>query len=321
VKNEERFIGRCLESLISQNVQKNLYQVIVVDGKSTDKTTNIVNEYIKKYPSLIKLCENSKEWQSAGRNVAIKTENRSNLFAYIDGHCIADCEWLKNLYKSYRELGDPMIGGIGSIHKSPKDEQLFGKAIEQVFCSFLGGFGSSYRPSTAIKKVHTVPFALYNKEALMEVGFYDEDLRYGEDFSLNFKLRNKGFNIYVEPKAVVYYYKRNSLFSFSKQMFNYGVAKAIILKRYPSAVGIMCLIPSISIVFLIVSIVLSVYLGMSIIVISIIALYLLMVYFSTTISVISEKQLTYINSMPKIYITQHFSFGFGFLFGLAKKGW
>jgi len=306
---------------MSQDLPKNLYQIVVVDGKSTDKTANIVKKYIKIYPNMIKLYENSKEWQAAGRNLAIKTENESNLFAYIDGHCIADSEWLRSLYNSYRELKDPYIGGIGSIHRSPKDELLFGKAIEQVFCSFIGGFGSSYKPARTRKKVNTVPFALYNKEALEKAGLYDEDMRYGEDFSLNFKLRNKGYNIYVEPKAVVYYYKRNSLFSFSKQMYNYGIAKAIIKKKYPSAVGITSCIPSISIIILMFSFALSFYLGMSIVVISIIVLYLIAVYCSTLMSAFAEKQWLFIRTMPKIYIIEHFAFGIGFLFGLAKKGW
>lgn len=321
VKNEEKYIEKCLNSLVNQDFPHDFYQIVVVDGMSTDQTLNIVKNYVREYPRLIKLYENSKEWQAAGRNLAIKLEEKTNLFAYIDGHCIADNEWLKSLYSSYKEMNNYKVGGIGSVHRSPEDELPFGKAVEQVFCSLIGGLGSSYKPANQRKEVNTAPFVLYKREALEKVGFYDEDMRYGEDFTLNFKLRKAGYNLFVDPKAIVYYYKRNSLFSFSKQMYNYGVTKAIIRRKYPSAISILHYIPSISIVFLIILIIISFFLEKVILLVFFMLLYLSVVYFSTFMSAIAKKQWGFIGIMPEIYITEHFAFGIGFLLGLAKKGW
>ena len=47
VRNEEKTIGKCLTSLINQTLSKELYEIVVVDGKSTDNTCKIV-EYISK---------------------------------------------------------------------------------------------------------------------------------------------------------------------------------------------------------------------------------------------------------------------------------
>ena len=47
VHNQEKYIGRCLRSLLSQNFQRNEYQIIVIDDGSTDKT-NYALELFKK---------------------------------------------------------------------------------------------------------------------------------------------------------------------------------------------------------------------------------------------------------------------------------
>jgi len=47
-RNEEEFIEKCLESLLAQDYPSELIEIIVVDGMSTDKTLEIVNEIKKK---------------------------------------------------------------------------------------------------------------------------------------------------------------------------------------------------------------------------------------------------------------------------------
>ena len=41
--NEEKYIGRCLRSLVSQNFPKEKYKVIVINDGSTDKTSYAIN--------------------------------------------------------------------------------------------------------------------------------------------------------------------------------------------------------------------------------------------------------------------------------------
>lgn len=50
--NEERFIERCLDSVISQTFPFKEMDVMVVDGGSSDKTREIVNEYHLKYDNI-----------------------------------------------------------------------------------------------------------------------------------------------------------------------------------------------------------------------------------------------------------------------------
>ena len=112
VKNEEKYIEECLQSLIDQDFPHEFYQIVVVDGMSDDHTIHIINKLMEKYPKLIKFYSNPKEWQAVGRNIAIKNEKKSNLIAYIDGHCIADRKWLKSLYNCLQSLNHANVAGV-----------------------------------------------------------------------------------------------------------------------------------------------------------------------------------------------------------------
>jgi succinoglycan biosynthesis protein ExoA len=322
IKNEEHYIQKCLESLLNQTFSKKSFQIIIVDGGSTDNTLHIVERYLGKYPDFISLHHNPKQWQAVGRNIAIRNDKKSDLISYIDGHCIAEPHWLENLYNSFLESDSNQLGGVGSIHYSPDDESILGKSIEQVFSTPIGGFGSSYQPEKKKRQVQTAPFVLYSKSALKDVGYYDEDMKIGEDYTLNYKLQKKKYSLYVEPKAIVYYYKKQSLPAFFQQMFNYGIAKAIIVKKYPSSLSFFHFLPIIfSFAFLFL-----VFIGMFMPVIFFFVIFLFIIYISilfyyALLTSITKKQFYFCYLMPCIFVLQHVGYSIGFLKGLFKKSW
>lgn len=58
VYNEEKYIEKCIQSLIEQTYSLLNMEWIFVDGMSTDDTVNIIKQYIAQYP--IRLFENKK---------------------------------------------------------------------------------------------------------------------------------------------------------------------------------------------------------------------------------------------------------------------
>jgi cellulose synthase/poly-beta-1,6-N-acetylglucosamine synthase-like glycosyltransferase len=67
-RNEEEFIGKCLESLINQDYKN--YEIIVIDDSSEDKTGEIISEYAKKYPKIIPVSAKPKPDGWMGKNWA-----------------------------------------------------------------------------------------------------------------------------------------------------------------------------------------------------------------------------------------------------------
>ncbi|MCM2465811.1 glycosyltransferase family 2 protein [Methanoculleus oceani] len=321
VKNEEEHIERCLLSLINQNYPKDSYCIVVVDGLSVDRTTNIVNEYRSRYSNFIRLYHNPKGWQAAGRNLAIENEEQSDLVAYIDGHCIAEKNWLKNLSDVLLH-SDVDVAGVGSIIKSPSDESGLGRAIDRVFSTTLGAAGTSYIPKKELTVVDTVPFVLYRKEALFKVGLYDEEMRYGEDYSLNFKLRRAGYRLLVNPDAKVYYYKRKNVAEFYNQMYNYGVTKAILGKKYPASLKSIHYLPSFSLAVLLSFGFLGIVVSEALYVLGfIIAAYLCLICLTSIYFSVKEGNWDYIISIPTAYLVEHIGYSVGFIVGFRKQGW
>ena len=69
-RNEEKFISKCLDSIIRQDYLEENLEVLVVDGMSEDKTRDIVKSYIKTYP-FIKLLNNFRKIKAVALNIGI----------------------------------------------------------------------------------------------------------------------------------------------------------------------------------------------------------------------------------------------------------
>jgi chlorobactene glucosyltransferase len=67
-RNEEEFIGKCLDSLVKQDYEN--YEIIVIDDSSEDKTGEIISEYAKKYPKIIPVSARPKPDGWMGKNWA-----------------------------------------------------------------------------------------------------------------------------------------------------------------------------------------------------------------------------------------------------------
>jgi glycosyltransferase involved in cell wall biosynthesis len=322
VKNEEKYLDKCLESLFLQNFPEDRYKITIVDGLSSDNTLRIASEWQKKYPRRISICNNPLEWQASSRNIGIKSDSESNLVAYIDGHCIADKNWLKNLDSIFNQKQDADLAGVGSIIASPHDESDIGQTIDLVFSTVLGAAGSSYKAADAIQEVKTAPYVLYSRSALEKVNFYDEDIKIGEDFALNYKLRAAGLKLFVNPDAIVYYYKRSSIIQFFYQMVNYGIAKAIIAKKFSGSITVYHYLPSIVLVLVGVMGISGFFIaGIGQFLLFGFGIYLLVLFSYGIFFSIIRKKLKFLLLVPLVFLAEHFGYSAGFIAGLFRKGW
>ena len=51
VYNVEKYLGKCLESLVNQTLKD--IEIIVVNDGSPDKSQDIIDNYVQKYPELM----------------------------------------------------------------------------------------------------------------------------------------------------------------------------------------------------------------------------------------------------------------------------
>jgi glycosyltransferase involved in cell wall biosynthesis len=110
--NEERHIVKCLESLKSQRYPGDRFEIIVVDNGSTDRTLNLCEKYTESIHVLPGV--NVSELRNYGAGKA-----RGEIYAFIDGDCEADGNWLANAVKSLEtERASP--GPIARSRRMPR---------------------------------------------------------------------------------------------------------------------------------------------------------------------------------------------------------
>lgn len=82
VYNTEKFIRKCLDSLCSQQIPADRYEIIVVNDGTKDKAIPIVREFIAKY-SNIRLIEQENQGLSVARNTGLK-KSRGKYIWFFD---------------------------------------------------------------------------------------------------------------------------------------------------------------------------------------------------------------------------------------------
>jgi len=68
VFNTEKFIKKCINSCLKQNIQNNHYEIIIINDGSTDNSLEIINSYIKNYDNIHVFSQSNKKQGSARNN-------------------------------------------------------------------------------------------------------------------------------------------------------------------------------------------------------------------------------------------------------------
>ncbi len=92
----------------------------------------------------------------------------------------------------------------------------------------------------------TVYLGVYRRQAIENVGGYDETMLIAEDWELNYRIRAAGGLIWFTPDLKVTYRPRASLGTLAKQQFRYGRWRRVIARRYPETVNPRYLAPPVA---------------------------------------------------------------------------
>jgi len=315
-RNEEKFIGRCLDSLMLQNYPKNKMEILVVDGASEDKTREIVKSYSQKYP-FIKLLENPKKVTSFALNIGLK-KMRGDIMMHTGAHSTYEPNYIAKSVKYLREYNADNVGGV--LLTKPATNTLAAKSIALVLSNRFGTGNSYFRTGSEKPRfVDTVFGGCYKREVFEKIGPYNENLTRSQDMEFNLRLKKAGGKILLAPDIVSYYHPKSTLAEFFKHNIADGIWAIYPLKFGAPLFKLRHLIPLLFVGGLLTSAVISIFFKPFIFVFSgILALYLIVsLFFSFSIAT-KEKNLALIPFLVLAFASRHFGYGIGSFAGLIK---
>lgn len=208
VRNEEKFISKCLAGIISQTYSIDKLEVLVIDGLSDDDTAEIVEQYSKRYPQ-IKLLKNNKKITPVAMNIGIKNAT-GNYIMFSGAHSEFPEDYIEKCIHHIEESGADNVGGI--VKTKPRENTLMGKVIAEVLSSPFGVGGAKFRTGTDKPvEVDTVPFGFYKREVFDKIGLFNEKLVRNQDIDLNLRLKRAGGKIILFPDIQLTYFARSTL--------------------------------------------------------------------------------------------------------------
>lgn len=310
-RNEENFIGSCIETLENQDFDRTAYEIIIIDGLSEDNTVPIIMEKKKNYGNIVLLI-NPKQIASPAFNKGLKYAKGNYIFI-VGAHAEYPSDFIK---KSIDSLGENDADCVGGKEIDISKSKL-GKIFAAVRNTAFGGGLSPYRYSDKKQFVKTVAFGCYKKETLARVGGFDETLIRNQDNDINKRIIQSGGKILFDPGIRFYYFARDSLKGIFRQLYGYGYWEAKLIKKRKSQFSIITLIPSIFAIYTMCALMFVLLTGSALpLCMEFIPYIAVFAYFA--IKAIIPNRLNVVIALF-LYLTIHFSIGIGFIVGLIFR--
>ena len=316
IYNEEKYIAKCIDSILEQDFPKDELEIILADGMSQDCTREIVAKYTAKYP-FISLIDNPKRIAPWAMNLAVK-EAKGDVIMRLDAHAIYEKNYFSALVRALKVYDADNVGAVcrtDVLNKTPKT-----LAIREVLSNKFGVGNSTFRTGiSGVQEVETVPFGCWKREVFEKYGMYDVRLVRNQDIELNKRIIRGGGRIVIVPDTYCTYFARENYHELAKN--NYGNGKWNILTVYYTkemrSLSVRHFVPLAFVLSLIVPILVGVFWWPTLCV-SVLALCLyLLALGSVSAKLAVSKRLSFFYLLASFSVL-HISYGWGSLVGILK---
>lgn len=234
VYNAERYLARCLDSLLALDYPRDRFEIVIVDASSKDRTQDLVREAAARAKSQggpeVRLFEKPGSI-GVGRNEGVR-HARGEFVAVTDGDMSVSREWLRELLAAFAY--EDRIGATGGPNNTATQDlasksvacvPVHGPTLDEVA---LLGRNRYHEPFVSSSDWYTnvTRNSMYRRDVLLQVGSFAEELISTEDPELNERIHRAGWKTAYNPKAVVRHFHRASLGAFYRQQRHYAYGHA-----------------------------------------------------------------------------------------------
>lgn len=234
VYNRPNEAGELLESLSRQTFTD--FEVIMVDDGSTQTCEEVCRQYSDKMPVHYFFKPNS--GPGGTRNFGAEKSSGEYLLI-LDSDVVLPETYLQVTAAELEREDSDAFGGPDRAHSSFTDMQ---KAISYSMTSFFttGGIRGGKKK---LDKFYPRSFNLGCKAEAFKALNGFSDMRFGEDIDFSIRVFKNNYKCRLFPESWVWHKRRTDLKKFFKQVYNSGIARINLYKKYPESLKIVHLLP------------------------------------------------------------------------------
>ena len=250
VYNRPDEIDELLQSLTIQTDKD--FEVIVVEDGSEIASKEIVEKYKEKLNVSYFYIDNSGPGQA--RNFGAKHAGGEYLII-LDSDCIVPENYILSVRK---ELEANPVDAFGGPDKALDSFTPVQKSINYSMTSFFttGGIRGGGKK---MDKFYPRSFNMGIKRSVYESLNGFSKMRYGEDIDFSIRIYKEGYKVALFPSIYVFHKRRTDFRQFFKQVYHSGAARINLYKKYPDSLKLVHLLPAGFILFLILSLLATIY--------------------------------------------------------------
>jgi glycosyltransferase involved in cell wall biosynthesis len=318
--NEERFIEKCLDSVVAQDYPKDKLEVLVVDGMSNDGTRELVKVYADRFP-FVELKDNPKKVTPAALNIGIRSA-KGEVIVRMDAHAEYPRTYISTCVEYLKTTGADVVGGpVATIAGA---ETMIARSIALATSHPFGVGNSRFRISPKGGYVDTVPFGAYKREVFQKIGFFDERLIRNQDNELSTRITRSGGCIYLTPDLTASYYSQPTIRGLLNQALRTGMWNVLTIKINPAAFRWRHFFPFFFVTALLaLGFFAAAHSGPQVPFLVLVGLYLVAAVLSS-IQIGIKEGMNYAFLLPVVFFLYHICYGLGTWVGLLRAaftGW
>lgn len=215
--NAARHVLDLLGDITAQDYPPNAFEIIVVDGDSTDGTPAIAREHLEAHaPAGWQILANPERTLPCGWNIAIEA-SKFPFTLRLDAHSRIPPGFLQACADALHG-GHLIVGGIVSTIPDPR-AGLLARVAE---LGRFGGSAAAFRRPVGPGEVDTLAYAAYHRSVFITVGLFDERLTRNQDNEMHQRIRQAGYRFHLDPGITSTYRMRASYRALLRQKFGNG---------------------------------------------------------------------------------------------------
>lgn len=234
VFNRPDEVDELLESLVNQEEKD--FEVIIVEDGSQIPCEDVCHKYADQLTLRYFMKSNSGPGQS--RNYGAERAEGEYLLI-LDSDVVLPNGYLKAVNDELDREPADAFGGPDRAHDSFTDTQ---KAISYSMTSFFttGGIRGGKKK---LDKFYPRSFNMgIRRDVYMELGGFSK-MRFGEDIDFSIRIFKAGKRCRLFPEAWVWHKRRTDFRKFWRQVYNSGIARVNLYKKYPESLKLVHLLP------------------------------------------------------------------------------